>query len=318
MNIKHTTLLTTALLSAAALLAAPAIGAKAEKKADLALQRITLGPKFVVVKPNGKATAEIPVTLSIRNVGHARAGASTTLVRLLQGTRKVAQDEIPLAALAPGHASTQIAIFHDAEPQLGMLRAAAKADVDNKVSGPLENDFRSTHEIPVIAQRWGGSMESEVKTPGIFSFDEDDNATTPDITFKFSGVDGLHRFVYTVGGTVKQTATFSGKGCTGEGETSATMAKWGKDSGLYLSHDLTQYEAVIRGSLGPPFTVNVTCPDVPTPTPVRIIMKDLLTEKSIGGLRQPMKPSARVLEDLGTLGAIITITNQWHLVADVP
>jgi hypothetical protein len=33
---------------------------------------------------------------------------------------------------------------------------------------------------------------------------------------------------------------------------------------------------------------------------------------------QPMRPSARVLEDMGTLGVLITVTNQWHLVADVP
>jgi hypothetical protein len=162
-------------------------------------------------------------------------------------------------------------------------------------------------------------MESEVHTPGIIKWDETDDAKTgADVAFRFSGLDGLHRFFYTVGGTVNQTASFTGQGCTGGGETSASRARWGKDSGLYLSQDLTQYEAVIRGSLGPPFTVDVTCPDTPTPTPVPIVMKDLLTEASIGSLRQPMRPTARVLGDMGTLGVLITITNSWHLVADVP
>jgi hypothetical protein len=320
MKITHTTLVAAALLSATVLVAAPAAGAKSQKgaKADLALQRIKLDPKFVVVKPNGRTTVPITVTVSIRNIGRAPAPASETTIHLRQGSRTVATEHIPLARLAPGHASTQIAVFRDTEPQLGLLDASGSADANLIVGGPLGNDFKSTPDIPVIAQRWTGSMESEVKTPGIIGADEDDDATTEtDVAFRFSHLDAFHHFFYTVGGTIKQTVAFTGRGCTGEGETSATMARWGKDSGLYLSHDLEQYEAVIRGSLGPPFTVTVTCPGSP-PTPATISMKDLLTEKSSAGLVQPMRPSARVLEDMGTLGVLITVTNQWHLVADVP
>jgi hypothetical protein len=47
-------------------------------------------------------------------------------------------------------------------------------------------------------------------------------------------------------------------------------------------------------------------------------MKDLLTEPSIGVLRRPMRPTARVLTEMGTLGVLITITNSWNLIADVP
>jgi hypothetical protein len=318
MKIKQITLLTAAFLSATALLGVPAAGAKAAKQADLALQRISFGRQFVVVKPSGKPTAPISVSVSIRNIGHAPAPASETTIRLMQGNRVLAREHIPLGRLAPGHASTQIAIFHDAEPQLGLLDAGGTADANIEVGGPVKNDVRSTPEIPVIAQRWTGSMESEVNTPGLVRATETDDATAEtDVAFRFSRLDAFHHFFYTVSGTIKQTAAFTGQGCTGEGETSAAMARWGKDSGLYFSHDLEQYEAVIRGSLGPPFTVTVTCPNSP-PAPVTISMKDLLTEKSTAGLLQPMRPVARVLQDMGILGSFITITNSWHLVADVP
>src|SRR5262249_4821814 len=138
MKIHRGTLLLSATL-AAALIAAPAAAAKAKpgKKPapDLALQRITLNRKFLVMQPSGKTTTPISVTVSIRNLGNATAAASVTVVKLLQGTHVVAEDEIPLGRLAPGHASTQITIFHDVEPQLGMLRAAGKADRLNEVKG---------------------------------------------------------------------------------------------------------------------------------------------------------------------------------------
>lgn len=318
MKIKHTTLLTATLLSAMALTAAPAASATTKKKADLALQRITLGPKFVVVKPNGKTTAQIPVTVSIRNVGHGTAKASMTVIKLVQGTHPVAEQEIPLARLAPGHASTQIAIFHDAEPQLGMLRASAKADRLNEVPGSIGNDFRATEEIPVIAQRWTGVMDADVHSPGLFGATEDDHATTPqEVVFTFSGRDAI-RFVYAVGGEVHQTVTFSGQGCTGEGEGSGTMARWGGDSGLFISRNLTQYEATLRASLGPPVKVMVSCPDEPMPAPATIKLKDLLTETSSGAGLNPMTPKQHVLGGHGHLGSIVTIDYTWTLSADVP
>jgi hypothetical protein len=317
MKIKHTTLFAAALLLwAAALITAPAAGAKAHTRPDLAVQRISLSHKFVVLKANGHTTAPITVTVSIRNIGRATAPASETAINLRQG-HVLATERIPLSRLAPGHASTQIAIFRNAEPQLGLFDASATADSTVVVGGPLGNDHKSTPDIPVIAQRWTGSMDSEVKTPGLFRADEDDDATAPDIAFQFSGVDAFHHFFYTVGGTVNQDTSFTGQGCTGENRTSATMARWGKDSGLYFSQNLEQYEAVIRASLAPSFTVNITCPGS-QPTPITIPMKDFLTEKTSAGLVQPMRPSARILEDIGTLGTLITVTNQWHLRADVP
>jgi hypothetical protein len=319
MKIQHTTLLSAALLSATALIAAPVAGAKAKKpEPDLALQRITISPHFVVVKPNGK-TSPITVRLSIRNIGHAPAGASVTLVRLLQGTHTVAEDRIPLARLAPGHASTQIAIFRDAEPQLGLLRAGAKADHNNVVHGDPDNDIKATPEIPAIAQRWTGVMEADVETPGIFGATENDRATTPqELLFTFSRLDGSHRFVYTVGGEVDQRAIFSGGGCSGEGDGSAAMPRWGGDSGLFISRDLTRYEATVRASLGSPFTVTVTCPNRPPPPPTTVKLKDLLTLTGPGGGPVSMAPKARVLSNHGHLGTIITIDYDWTLTADVP
>jgi hypothetical protein len=314
-------LMAAALLSATVLIAAPTAGAKPRKQADLALQRITLGPKFVVVKPDGKATAQIPVTLSIRNIGHAPAAPSLTVVKLVQGTHPVAREEIPLAGLAPGHASTQIAIFHNVEPQLGMLRASAKADIDNKVAGSFNNDLRATADIPVIAQRWTGVMESDVHTPGIIGPTEDDHATTPqEVVFTFSGHDAI-RFLYAVGGEVDQTATFSGGqsgGCSGSGEGSGSMPRWGGDSGLSISRDLTKYSATVRASLASPFTVTWTCPDIPTPVTATLKLKDLLTLTGAAGGPVPMTPKQRVLHGHGHLGAMVTIDYNWNLVADVP
>lgn len=160
-------------------------------------------------------------------------------------------------------------------------------------------------------------MESEVHSPGFFGPSEDDDATAPSAVFQFCRVDGFHRFLYTVGGTVDQTVTFGGGGCSGSGDGSASMARWGQDSGL-ISRDLTSYQAVLRASLGPPFQVTYTCPDSPMPVSGMIRFKDLLTETSAAGGPVPMRPKARVLSDHGNLGAVITITYTWHLVADVP
>lgn len=124
MRIAHTTLISAALLAAAALIATPAAAGKVQKQpqADLAVQRISIGRQFAVVKPNGKTTAPITVTVSIRNIGRATAPASETTIRLRQTGRALAEEHIPLARLAPGRASTQIAVFRDAEPQLGLHR----------------------------------------------------------------------------------------------------------------------------------------------------------------------------------------------------
>jgi hypothetical protein len=185
-----------------------------------------------VVKPDGKTTAPISVTVSIRNIGHAAAPASVTKIVLIQNSHDFAHEKIPLPRLAPGHASTQIAVFRDAEPQLGFVHAGVQADVNNTVPEPLANDQMLSFPIPVIAQRWTGVMESQVHTPGLFHVTEDDDATATAAAFQFSHVDGLKRFAYTVGGTVDQTVTFSEQGCSGSGDGTANMARWGKDSGL--------------------------------------------------------------------------------------
>jgi CARDB protein len=323
MKTQHTIGATAAVLTATALIAAPAAGAKAQKQleADLATQRVTMAQQYVVVKPSGKTTHPISVTVSIRNIGHAAAPPSETDVRLFSNGHKIANETIPLGRLAPGHASTQIALFPDAEPQLGFLEAQVIADSTIKVSGPTNNDVKRSPERPVIAQRWTGVMESDVHTPGILGPTEDDHATTPqELAFTFSRRDAI-RFVYTVGGTVDQTATFSGGrsgGCSGSGEGSGAMSRWGGDSGFFISRDLTKYEATVRTSLASPFTVTWTCPDIPVPVTTKIQLKDLLTETSTAGGLVGMTPKQRVLHGRGHLGTMITIDYNWNLVADVP
>ncbi len=319
----HARLIAAALLSATVLIAAPAAGAKPQKQPepDLATQRVTMGQPYAVVKPNGKTTVPISVTVSIRNIGHAAAPASETDVRLFSNGHEIAHETIPLARLAPGHGSTQIALFPDAEPPLGFVRAEVIADSTSKVSGPTDNDVKRSPERPVIAQRWTGVMESDVHTPGILGPTEDDHATTPqELAFTFSRRDAI-RFVYAVGGRVDQTATFSGGrsgGCSGSGEGSGAMSRWGGDSGLFISRDLTKYEATVRTSLASPFTVTWTCPDIPTPVTATLRLKDLLTLTSAAGGPVPMTPKQRVLHGQGHLGAMVTIDYNWNLVADVP
>jgi hypothetical protein len=323
MKITHTRLVAAALLWATALIAAPAAGAKAGKKPepDLATQRVTMGQRYVVVKPNGKTTVPISVTVSIRNIGHATAPASETEIRLFSNGHKIAHETIPLGRLAPGHASTQIALFPDAEPQLGFVEAQAIADSTIKLPGHTDNDVKRSPERPVIAQRWTGVMESDVHTPGIIGPTEDDHATTPqEIVFTFSGHDAI-RFLYAVGGEVDQTATFSGGqsgGCSGSGEGSGSMPRWGGDSGLSISRDLTKYSATVRASLAPPFTVTWTCPEFPMPVTAMLKLKDLLTLTSAAGGPVPMTPKQHVLHGHGHLGTNITIDYNWNLVADVP
>lgn len=318
-KITHTLLAAALLLSATAFVAAPAAGAKTKKpEADLATQRVTIGQRYVVVKPSGKTTVPISVTVSIRNVGHATSPASVTEVRLNSNGRRLAEEKIPLARLAPGHASTQIAFFPDAEPHPGFVRATVYADSTLRVSGPSTNDVKRSSEIPVIAQRWTGVMEADEHTPGIFGPDKDVNTTTPlGVTFTFSGVNSSKNFAYKVGGKVEAHATLIEHGCTGEGDGSASMSRWGGDSGLQFSHDLTRYFGSVQSSLGPPFTVNVTCPDTP-PAPFTIRLDDLRTEKGPAAGPVGMQPTQRVLHDHGHLGSSITIDYTWNLTADVP
>jgi len=56
------------------------------------------------------------------------------------------------------------------------------------------------------------------------------------------------------------------------------MPRWGGDSGLSISRDLTKYSATVRASLASPFTVTLQ----------------------------------------GHLGTMVTIDYNWNLVADVP
>jgi hypothetical protein len=321
MKMLHASLLA-ALLSATMLIAAPAAGAlaKTEPKADLALQRITIGRHYVVVKPSGQPAAPISVTVSIRNIGHAPAPASVTLVKLLQGTKTVARDEIPLRRLAPGHASTQIAIFHEGEPQLGFLRAAAKADRENQVSGSLENDFRATPEIPVIAQRWlARGMEVEQKTPGFgFSGDQDDITDTSFVIFTFSRVDASPaRFAYKASGEVDTSTSISGR-CNGQGDDKSSMSPWGQDSGLFIAKTLTMYEATVRASLASPFQIGVTCEGIPATEPLTVRFHDLLTTIASHGAPLPMNPTDARLTGHASSGAISSLTYTWTIVADLP
>jgi len=322
MTIKHTTLLAAALFSSTSLIAAPAAGAKTHKhgRADLAMQRVTVSPKFVVLKPNGKPTAPVSVTVSIRNIGGSPAPPTDTSFTLRQDGRVLARDRISLPRLAAGHAATQIAIFHDVELQLGFMDAHASADSNLELAGSLTNDGKSTPDIPVIAQRWTGVMEADAHSPGILGPFEDDHASTdPEVTFTFSRLDSLHRFFYTVGGKVEQTTTFGdSQGCHGTHEGKASMARWGADSGLFLSQNLRLYLATLRGSLGPPFTVTMTCPNSPNSTPMTVKLLDLRTENPAGAGPLAMTPSQKLLHGKGVLGSIITLAFTWTLQADVP
>ncbi len=315
-------LIAVVMVAASALIAAAgaqATQAKNKPEADLALQRITIERHHVVVEPNGKASP-ISVTLSIRNIGHAAAPASVTLVKLVQGTRPVASEEIPLPRLAPGHAGTQIEIFRDAEPELGFLRASAKADRDNEVTGGLGNDFRATPDIPVIAQRWlARGMEVDEKVPGLgFGGDEDDDTATSTVSFQFSHV-ASHpaRFVYRASGEVTETTTVSGQ-CSAEGEMSASMSPWGQDSGLFISTSLKQYEATVRASLAKPFTIGESCQGEPVTVPRTVRFHDLLTTVATHGAPLPMSPSERKLSGHVANGALSSLVYSWTILADVP
>jgi hypothetical protein len=305
---------------ASAVIAVPGAGAtKPAPKAepDLAVNHVTIPQGYVVVEHNGRA-APIHVRVSLKNVGHARAPASTTSILLLQNGRRIDRQEVPAGPLAPGHATTQIAIFRGVEPALGHLHGGAIADP--AVHGTFDNDSKTSDPVPVIARRWrANGLEVDVHSPALtIGSTEDENTSGGGggIVFTFSHV-GAGRFVYTASGTVVDTATFSGE-CTGEGDTSATKPRWGGDSALSISTSLKQYQATLRASLAAPFTVGVSCHDIAATVPMTVRFHDLFTRTKTSTGPLPMSPTEHHLVGNADVGSLFTFHYGWDLAADVP
>ncbi len=308
-------LIAVALVAASVAIAAPAVGAKqavARAVPELTVTKVTISRPYVVVAPNGKALS-FGVSVSLKNAGHGAAPASTTTILVIQDGSPIARDKVRAGPLAPGHATTQIAIFRDVEAGLGFLHAEGVAE------GRLHPTPSSP--VPVIAQRWrADQMEADVHTPGLGFGGTEDELTSAGIglVFKFSHLDaGLKRFVYTASGPVGDMATISGQ-CTGSGDSSATKPRWGGDSGLYISKSLTKYEAQVRASLAKPFVIGVTCTDIPATLPMTVRFHDLLTTISTHGAPLPMSPTAHHLLDHASMGTISIVRYGWDLAADVP
>jgi hypothetical protein len=316
-------LVAVAVVAASAVVGAPAAGAKtatAKAEADLAVTRVKISRSFVVVPPNGKVP-EIGVTVSVKNVGHATAPETVTKVELIQNGHELDHKEVQAGRLPAGQATTQIAIFRGVEPALGFLHAIGHADVTLKVAGAFANDIKLSAPTPVIAQRWRAEpIEVEVHLPGpTFGSTEDDlTSGAGTIVFRFSRVAARPaRFVYTASGAVHQTATLSGE-CTGEGEQSVSMNRWGQDSGLFISTSLKEYEATVRASLAKPFTIGTTCTDIPATVPATVRFHDLLTRTGASAAPVPMSPTTHHLTGTATLGTLFTLRYDWDLAADVP
>ena len=77
--------------------------------------------------PTGKALS-FGVSVSLKNAGHGAAPASTTTILVIQDGSPIARDKVRAGPLAPGHATTQIAIFRDVEAGLGFLHAEGVAE----------------------------------------------------------------------------------------------------------------------------------------------------------------------------------------------
>ncbi len=316
-------LLAAAVVAASAVLGVPAAGARAgaaKAEADVAVTRVQINRGYVVVTPNGKALA-IGVTVSVRNVGHATAPATVTRILLVQNGHQLDHQDVHAGGLAPRQATTQIVIFRGVEPALGFIHAIGHADFGFKVAGAFANDIKLSSPTPVIAQRWRAEpMEVEVHSPGpTFGSTEDDfTSGAGSIVFRFSHVaGGPARFVYGASGAVKETATFSGD-CTGEGEQSASRNHWGQDSGLFISQSLKEYEATVRASLATPFTIGMTCQDIPATVPKTVRFHDLLTRTVASTAPLPMSPAAHQLTGTASLGTLFPIRYDWTLAADVP
>jgi hypothetical protein len=321
MKIQHTTLLLSALLSAAVLVAAPVAGAATgptKPKADLAVTKVTIPPNFVVVEPSGRANT-VSVKVSVKNVGHATAAASVTKIVVVQNGRELEHKEVDAGRLAPGQATTQIAVFHGVELALGFVHGLARADVT--VTLPVsDNDLKLSSPVPVIARRWlARGMEVEQKTPALgFGGNQDDITDTSFVIFTFSHVDANPaRFAYKASGEVDTSTSISGE-CNAQGDDKASMSPWGQDSGLFIAKTLKLYEATVRASLAPPFQIGVTCEGIPATQPLTVRFHDLLTTIASGGAPLPMHPTDARLTGHASSGAISTLNYSWTIVADVP
>ncbi|HTU94949.1 MAG TPA: hypothetical protein VMF14_03850 [Solirubrobacteraceae bacterium] len=315
MKIAHASLLG-GLLSAAVLIVAPAAGAHsgaATARPDLVVRHVETGKPYVLLESSGKS-AEIGVRVSLRNAGNTTApGSMKTTVVLAQSGRQLAQDEVEVGrSLAPGHTITQIAIFHDIEATLGFLHAGARA--------PGTPTTEVSRPVPVIARHWlARGMEVEESVPGLgFGGDAFDDTNTTLVSFTFKRVEAHPaRFVYTAGGEVDATEIISGQ-CSGRGDSSATMSRWGKDSGLYISTNLKLYEAIVRASLAKPFQFGVSCEGIPATQPTTARFHDLLTSIASGGAPLPMKPTDVKLNGRASSGSVSSLVYTWTILAQVP
>jgi len=329
MKIQHTTLIGAALLSAAALIAAPAAGAagkpkskpKPKPEADLVIRKITVDGlptnPYVVIEPDG-TVSHFTVTVTTANIGKAAAAKSSTFVKVERPGKVFGRAHFDVPPLLPGHFSRQTLHVADLDFKLGhfFVRAEANYVLRRIDESDRRNDELTSPEIPVIARQWTvDKWTTHVVTS--LAGQDDTNEAQDGMIFHFSRYDAAGgRFLYSVIGSVKETVTVSNEACTITGDGSAVHNPWSPPaSSLSLSYSLTSYEGVIDASGEAPFTITAACPE--GEREYQAHWDNLTTAKGTTS-RQSMADTQTSLSDGGSFGSIIQVTNAWQFHADIP
>lgn len=327
MKIAHTSLIAAALLSGAALVAAPAAGAAGKPKPkhtpepDLVIRKITVdglpANPYVVIEPDG-SVAHFTITVTTANIGDATAAKSSTFVKVERPGKVLGHLHYDVPRLLPGHFARQTLHVGDLDFKLGhfFVRAQANYILRGIEESNHRNDELTSPEIPVIARQWTVDKWTAHVVTSVAG-QNDTNEAQGGMSLHFSRYDAAGgRFLYSVIGAATETVKITNPACSITGDASAQHNPWNvPESSLSISYALTSYEGVLDASSEPTFLVTAMCQGHEEEREIR--WDDLETTKGTTA-RQSMADTARTLADGGSFGSIIQVTDAWQFTADIP
>jgi hypothetical protein len=288
---------------------------------DLVVTRLIiegLGHNPYLVVPHSGEVPDITVKVTTRNVGHATAPESSTLV-VLEGLRRhgnAFQSDFSLQKvheLAPGQAQTNTLTIKAVRPHLGPTHMRAVADWDDKVTESKGNNERTSPMIPAIARTWDAESLTSTLIGGQTVTAENGRANIG-LFFRFNHLDVGHGiFFYRVTGSVSENATYELAPCSGQGADSVGHTPWSSNSFFGVSFGLDNYLGVVKASANK-ITVAITCEG--HTSQIAVNMLDLRIGSGAPVSMYPYSTQIRDVANVGALGGEIDYS--WLLKADVP
>ncbi len=295
----------------------------AEARPDLVVTRLIvegLGHNPYLVVPQSGQVPNITVKVTTRNVGHAAARESSTLV-VLEGMRDTQgsafQSDFSLQrvhALAPGQSQTNTLTIKDVKPHLGPTHMRAVADWDDKVTESNgQNNERTSPMIPAIARTWDAESLTAKLSGGQLVEGEDGRANIG-LFFRFNHLDvGAGIFYYRVTGSVTETVKVKLGPCGGQGADSVGHAPWSNTSFFGVSFGLDKYLGVVKASANK-ITVSITCEGHTSKVPFNMLDLRIGSGAPVGMYKYSTR--IRDVAEMTSNGALIDYF--WLLKADVP